>query len=512
MVLQIMLSKDYIKVINLLKIIDKLKFMEGKLAENKKTDIPLKSTDLERIFNNNIANYGYKYIERDCTSDKTKGEGYEETYRTYLRRQRDKILYTGGFRRLQDKTQVIPATISGDHRTRLTHTLEVEQIAVSVANALKLNTDLVSAIALGHDVGHTPFGHAAERKLAKVLSDDGAFHHPIQSVRYLWEKYGDSLDQKIYEGILLHDSDMFEIDKDIAKNQLKYIKTNHNELELKDWILIDQWINNAPSTLEAQVVIWADKIAYITHDLEDFLRCSVYKEDLIKNNDIKKELCEILNNLIDKREVINDPEEFKLRDLIRNIISNLIISSKENINSFESLEQENVKKETMKRINGDETSDKKKKFLNGLIINFDEKYRENYYKLRKFLNTHYIFSTKIQRTDTKAEIIVNSIFNILKSNYKLLPLNIRNEVDYLIEEKKKELTNSESSIGKTKTNSCEQYGDIKEEHKNSSKNNCSDIKDSIVSRKVACYIATMTDSYAENMYKDLIGNRVDFIL
>lgn len=122
------------------------------MKENNTLKIPLTSNDLEIISDNNIADYGHKH----CNELKAESEN-EETYRTQLRRQRDKILYTGGFRRLQDKTQVIPATISGDHRTRLTHTLEVEQIAVSIANSLKLNPDLVSAIALGHDVGHTPF-------------------------------------------------------------------------------------------------------------------------------------------------------------------------------------------------------------------------------------------------------------------------------------------------------------------------------------------------------------------
>ena len=164
-------------------------------------NLPLKSNDLEELFNKHIAAYGWKneinekVVQEEGVEDDA---GDEETYRTSLRRQRDKILYTGGFRRLQDKTQVISATSSGDHRTRLTHTLEVEQIAVSIANALKLNVDLVSAIALGHDLGHTPFGHAAERKLSKLLEKEGQFHHPIQSIRYLWEKYGSKIDPEMY--------------------------------------------------------------------------------------------------------------------------------------------------------------------------------------------------------------------------------------------------------------------------------------------------------------------------
>ncbi|MCC8146827.1 MAG: HD domain-containing protein, partial [Bacteroidales bacterium] len=133
--------------------------------------------------------------------------GQEETHRTQYRRERDRILYSGGFRRLQDKTQVIAATKSGDHRTRLTHTLEVEQIATSVSDALGLNRDLASAIAYGHDIGHTPFGHAAERALNDLLKDYGGFSHAIQSVRFIKEK-DIKVSNIVLEGILKHDTDV----------------------------------------------------------------------------------------------------------------------------------------------------------------------------------------------------------------------------------------------------------------------------------------------------------------
>ncbi|MBF1352618.1 MAG: HD domain-containing protein, partial [Mogibacterium diversum] len=265
------------------------------------SEIPFKSSDLEKLFNDNIEQYGYK---GEC-----KNNNEEETYRTSLRRQRDKILYTGGFRRLQDKTQVISATISGDHRTRLTHTLEVEQIAVSVANALSLNADLVSAIAFGHDVGHTPFGHAAERVLNDLLKDSGGFNHSIESIKYIWGKYGNKIQKEIYEGILLHDSDMYKICKENAQKQLKYVECYENKnIELgnskeqfTEVFNIIEYIGNFPSTLEAQLVIWADKIAYITHDLEDFLRSKAYT-DLKKNDEsIEKKLSNILNKLIEEK-------------------------------------------------------------------------------------------------------------------------------------------------------------------------------------------------------------------
>jgi len=422
-------------------------------------------------------------------------------------------LYTGGFRRLQDKTQVISATLSGDHRTRLTHTLEVEQIAISIANALKLNVDLVSAIALGHDVGHTPFGHAAERKLNELLEDNGKFHHPIQSIRYIWEKYGSKIENVIYEGILLHDSDMFNIDKEEVKKQLKYLKKiEGEEKEFHSWVDLDNWLKKFPSRVEAQVVIWADKIAYITHDLEDFIRSSIYI-NLQKNDDkIEECVCSILNKLVKDQE-IKKIKDFKLRNLIRNINNNLIETSANNILSIKDFTQEKVKEETENRSKKYENKNKRRKYLNSLIINLSDKYRVNYYNLREFLDKYYIFSPEVQKSDVKAEIIVETLFNTLKSNYKLMPLDIRGDIDKTIENELE--TNDDfkniynNSFKEPKTivqfeKYIEKYKDVYDKYYI--------IKDKIISRKVAAYIATMTDTYAESMYRNLVGSRVDFIL
>ena len=475
-------------------------------------EIPLKSSDLEQIFKENIAEYGYK-SDKEIEESSKEGNGTEETYRTDIRRQRDKILYTGGFRRLQDKTQVISASISGDHRTRLTHTLEVEQIATSIANALRLNVDLVSAIALGHDVGHTPFGHAAERKLSELLAEKGKFHHPIQSVRYIWEKYGSKIEKAIYEGILLHDSDMFDINKDAAKKQLNYLKENkHENKEFKDWVMIDKWLNNFPSTLEAQVVIWSDKIAYITHDLEDFIRCSAYVNLQKNQNQIEKKLCDILNDLIEEKDIAT-LNEFESRDLIRNIISNLIKSSAENIKGIKNFTYDKVKEETEKRSNKIKELENRKKYLSSLIINFSDEYRECYYKLREFLDNYYILSPEVQKSDAKAEVIVEWLFNKLNSNYRLMPLNLRDEIDETIIceiNKISELKVIYEKLDSEQRNITSFEKEIKN-NKNINEN-YNNIKEKIISRKVAVYIATMSDTYAESMYRNLIGSRVDFVL
>lgn len=482
------------------------------MGEKMEEKIPLKSINLEHIFNSNIGDYGYKKVTQHNTSDiEEPSNRLEETYRTDLRRQRDKILYTGGFRRLQDKTQVISATREGDHRTRLTHTLEVEQIAISIANALKLNVDLVSAIALGHDVGHTPFGHAAERKLCSILEEKGKFHHPIQSVRYIWEKYGCKIDSVIYEGILLHDSDMFEIDKADARDQLKYLKNGKSKL-FRNWVEIDKWLNSFPSTLEAQVVIWADKIAYITHDLEDFLRCPSYVNLKKNDNKIEKELCKILSKLIKKK--IKNLKEYESRDLIRNIVKNLIKFSVANIEAIPDFKQKDVRKETKKRSEAWQSSGKNKKYLDSLIINFSDKYRLHYYRLREFLDNYYIFSPEVQKSDAKAEVIIEWLFKKLADNYKLMPLNLRDEVDEAIlhELRKckklkkiyKRLKNGQNSISHFEKNLKKQYKEEYDKYKL--------IKNRIVSRKVASYIATMSDTYAENMYRNLTGSTLDFRL
>lgn len=175
--------------------------------------------------------------------------------RPVFQRDRDRIIHSKAFRRLKDKTQVF-LTPEGDHyRTRLTHTLEVSQNARTIAKALRLNEDLVEAIALGHDLGHTPFGHAGERALDKVCPF--GFTHNQQSVRTV---------------------DLFE--RDGAGLNLTF--------EVRDGILNHQTAS-MPATLEGKIVRLSDKIAYFHHDMDDAIRGGILKEE-----DIPKEIGEVL--------------------------------------------------------------------------------------------------------------------------------------------------------------------------------------------------------------------------
>jgi len=200
-----------------------------------------------------------------CRSSQTKGRAAEEPlcdFRTDFQRDRDRIIYSNSFKRLKNKTQVFFAP-QGDHYiTRLTHTLDVSQIARSLARTLGLNEDLAEAIALGHDLGHTPFGHVGERVLAKLAQ--GGFYHNQQSLRVVdcIEKDGRGLNltYEVRDGILEHKS------------------------------------SGKPSTLEGEAVSLADRIAYINHDIEDAVRAGI-----LQVSDLPKRAVEVLGNITKTR-------------------------------------------------------------------------------------------------------------------------------------------------------------------------------------------------------------------
>ena len=190
-----------------------------------------------------------------CRSKDTRGRARSETpcnMRTEFQRDRDRIIYSKAFLRLKNKTQVFFSP-EGDHfRTRMTHTIDVSQIARSIARSLALNEDLAEAIALGHDLGHTPFGHAGERVLDSLAP--GGFSHNVQSLRVVdvLEKEGRGLNLtfEVRDGILNHK------------------KSGH------------------PATLEGRAVSVADRIAYVNHDIEDAIRAGLLREDELPEEDV----------------------------------------------------------------------------------------------------------------------------------------------------------------------------------------------------------------------------------
>ena len=224
---------------------------------------------LERIEEITLSKYA-------CLANKSEGRDKKEKdceLRTVFQRDRDRIIHCKAFRRLKHKTQVflIP---EGDHyRTRLTHTLEVSQIARTIAKSLRLNEDLTEAIALGHDLGHTPFGHAGEAVLNKLLPQ--GFEHCVQSVRIVEkvERNGQGLNltKEVRDGILNH-------------------RTSGN-----------------PKTLEGKIVRVSDKIAYINHDIDDAITAKILKE-----SDLPKEVTDVIGNSVKSR------IDFLIKDIVKN--------------------------------------------------------------------------------------------------------------------------------------------------------------------------------------------------
>ncbi|MFP4021304.1 MAG: deoxyguanosinetriphosphate triphosphohydrolase, partial [Halanaerobium sp.] len=178
---------------------------------------------------------------------------------------RDRIIHSKAFRRLKHKTQVFIAPEGDHYRTRLTHTLEVSQIARTIARALKLNEDLVEAIALAHDLGHTPFGHAGEAALSEITGED--FHHNIQSLRVV----------------------------DLLEKRSSGSRGLNLSIEVRDGIL-NHTGDNKPKTLEGQIVRIADRVAYINHDIDDALRGGI-----ISQSDLPSDAISILGKTHSQR-------------------------------------------------------------------------------------------------------------------------------------------------------------------------------------------------------------------
>ncbi len=212
--------------------------------------------------------------------------------RTEYQRDRDRIIHSKAFRRLKHKTQVFIAPEGDHYSTRLTHTLEVAQIARTIARGLNLNEDLTEAIALGHDLGHTPFGHAGEDALAALLAD--GFRHNEQSLRVvdLLERRpgedvpGLNLTWETREGILKHSKPR----EGVLASPLSRLGEGSNEVGTADWEALG-WGGWLPSTLEAQVVRVADSVAYLNHDIADAIRAGLLDEP-----SLPPRVCEVLGS------------------------------------------------------------------------------------------------------------------------------------------------------------------------------------------------------------------------
>ena len=307
--------------------------------------------------------------------------------RSEFQRDRDRIIHSTAFRRLEYKTQVFVNHEGDLFRTRLTHTLEVAQIGRSVARNLRLNEDLVEAIALAHDLGHTPFGHAGQDALNKCMKNYGGFEHNLQSLRVvdvLEERYG------AFDGLNL----CFETREGILKHCAK-----KNAKSLGD--VGERFLANQRPSLEAQLSNLADEIAYNNHDVDDGLRSGLITQEQLEEVSIfshhlvmtKKQYTKILG-----RRLIQET----VRRMINTLVADLIKQSMANIAS--------AKLGSLRAV-----------LAAPCLISFSEKIRHEQQELKKFLCNNLYQHHQVARMSNKAHHTVETQFNVFSGDTRLLP-------------------------------------------------------------------------------------------
>lgn len=323
-------------------------------------------------------------------SERSRGRAHREEecpYRTAYQRDKDRIIHSRAFRRLEYKTQVF-AYYEGDHyRTRLTHTLEVAQIARSIAQYLGANEDLTGAVALAHDLGHTPFGHAGEQALHEAMENYGGFEHNLQSLRVvdlLEARYPD------FPGLNL----TYETREGIIRHSTVYDRAPEE--------LIGEFLVQQMPSLETQIVSLADETAYNCHDIEDGLRSGYFDERELAELDIWQEATRIVRD----RYPHIDKDMFRyqsIRILIDTFIRDLIKATEEvlSANSFDS-------PEAVMRYNGP-------------VVRFSSRMQTWKDNLNRFLHTQFYTHHKILRMQYKANRLLNDLFREYVSRPSQLP-------------------------------------------------------------------------------------------
>ena len=337
---------------------------------------------------------------------KTKGRFFKESlskYRTPFQRDRDRIIHSAAFRRLKHKTQVFVNTEGDHYRTRITHSMEVAQIARSIARYLNLNEDLAETLSLAHDLGHTPFGHAGESSLNECMELYGGFDHNLQTLRivmFLENKYlrfsGLNLSIETLEGLLKHNgpiNDLNQVDKLIG---IKKFKNMIN-------------FNTYPS-LEAQISTISDDIAYNNHDIQDGINANLFKlEELIEINffkDIYKRYKKKINKQnykIATYQIIRDSIDIMIKDLIKNTTKNII---RNRVKNFKDI--------------------KKTSFV---IVDFSPRIKSFENEIRNFLRNKMYNNKNVLAKNNQGKKIIKSLFNKIKQDPKKFILKDQLEKD-----------------------------------------------------------------------------------
>ena len=307
--------------------------------------------------------------------------------RSEFQRDRDRIIHSGAFRRLEYKTQVFVNHEGDLFRTRLTHSIEVAQIARSIARQLHLNEDLAEAISLAHDLGHTPFGHAGQDALNACMKDYGGFEHNLQSVRVV-----DVLEERYatFNGLNL----CFET----REGMLKHCSPN-KAAEMGE--LGERFLNNRRPSLEGQIANLADEIAYNNHDVDDGLRSGLITLEQLSAVPLVAEHLQAVKDAhphLTGRRVVHET----VRRMINTLVTDLITQSAHNIAAQLLVTLEDVRNAPA-------------------LIAFSDGLNSKQRELKKFLHVHLYRHYRVMRMSAKAQRIIRDLFEAFMSDNRLLP-------------------------------------------------------------------------------------------
>jgi len=335
---------------------------------------------------NHLKSYAVKSIN-------SKGRIYKEpenSIRSPYQRDRDRIIHSSSFRRLKHKTQVFVNTEGDHYRTRLTHSMEVSQIARTLARSLGLNEDLSETLSLSHDLGHTPFGHAGEEVLNQCMGRYGGFDHNIQTLRIVtsienkyYKFYGLNLTIETLEGLIKHNGPV--------KNLAPY------KAILKKDLFSNKIVFNTFPSLETQVAAISDDIAYNNHDLEDGLRANLFT---IKKIGSIPYLSKLINKHV--KNIKNFRREIIISQIVRDLINLMVVDVINTTNK-------NLKKSSPQSINDIYKQDR-------LIINFSDKMKMIDKQIKDFLKRNMYNHKKVIVNTDRGKRIINDLFKYLSKN------------------------------------------------------------------------------------------------
>ena len=325
----------------------------------------------------------------------SKGRIYKElenSIRSPYQRDRDRIIHSSSFRRLKHKTQVFVNTAGDHYRTRLTHSMEVSQIARTLARSLGLNEDLSETLSLSHDLGHTPFGHAGEDALSQCMAGYGGFDHNIQTLRIVtlienkyYKFHGLNLTIETLDGLIKHNGPV--------KN-LAYFKKIFGMDVFKNKIVF----NTYPS-LEAQVAAISDDIAYNNHDLEDGLRAGLFS---IKEIASIPHISKLINRHL--KNIKNFRREIIISQIVRDLINLMVVDVINTTNK-------NLKLCNPRTINDIYKQDR-------LMVDFSDKMKKIDKQIKEFLKYNMYNHKKVITSANKGKRIINDLFKHLLKNSK----------------------------------------------------------------------------------------------